>query len=73
MKDGVIWNEDDIYMIMTVDSGRMIDTWDTFGQALAVQEMEKPGEDEGGEAPFPPESDHVRPGFQRKRSRSACW
>ena len=34
MKDGVIWNEDDIYMIMTVDSGRMIDTWDTVARYL---------------------------------------
>lgn len=34
MKDGVIWNEDDIYMIVAVDSGRMVDVWDTFTRYL---------------------------------------
>lgn len=34
IKDGIIWNEDDIYMIITVNSGRMIDTWDTFAHYL---------------------------------------
>lgn len=34
IRDGVIWNEDDIYMIMTVNSGRMVDTWDTFTRYL---------------------------------------
>ena len=34
VKDGVIWNEDDVYMIMTVDSGRVVDVWDTFTRYL---------------------------------------
>ena len=34
VKDGVIWNEDDVYMIMTVDSGRIVDAWDTFARYL---------------------------------------
>ena len=29
-KDGILWNEDDIYMIMKVNSGRMIDTFDNI-------------------------------------------
>ena len=34
VKDGVIWNEDDVYMIMTVDSGRIVDAWDTLTRYL---------------------------------------
>jgi hypothetical protein len=34
VKDGIIWNEDDIYMIMTVDSGRIVDACDTFTRYL---------------------------------------
>ena len=33
-RDGIIWNEDNIFMILTVDSGRVIDKIDIFSQYL---------------------------------------